>query len=216
MSNNKKVNIKFVIPVIIEEITDKCLSKYDLDWKQLILVDNSKDGFCKKYLDKGAEIRFHPENLGVAGSWNYGIRSDADFLWIISSSLIFNKGFSELIEKTKEANEYGLLTDEAWHCIGFTRKTFDKVGMFDEQFYPGYYEDNDFGYRLKLAGIHNHPDFPSLPKVKIDVTCQGTATTLKSGLVKPRFDLLQEYYKRKWGGLPGNEKFIIPFNQEVT
>ena len=59
---------------------------------------------------------------------------------------------------------------------------------------------------LKLAGIHNHPDFPSLPKVKVDVTCQGTATTLKSGLVKPRFDLLQEYYKRKWGGYPGEEK----------
>lgn len=207
------MNIKFVIPAIIEKITDKCLSSYDLDWSQLILVDNSKESFCTKYLGKGAEVRFHPENLGVAGSWNYGIRSDAEFLWIISSSIVFNKGFSELVEKTKEANEWGLLTEEAWHCIGFSRKTFDKVGMFDELFYPGYYEDNDFGYRLKLAGIHNNPDHPSLPKVKVDVTCQGTATTLKSGLVKPRFDLLQQYYTRKWGGLPGYETFLTPFNQ---
>ena len=56
-----------------------------------------------------------------------------------------------MVEVTKQANEYGLLTEEAWHCIGFTRKTFDKVGMFDEQFYPGYYEDNDYGYRLKIG-----------------------------------------------------------------
>lgn len=207
------MNTKFVIPVMIEEITDKCLASYDLDWSQLILVDNSKEGFCKKYLGKGAEIRFHPDNLGVAGSWNYGIRSDAEFLWIISSTLIFNQGFSELIRKMEFANEYGLLTDEAWHCIGFSRKTFDTVGIFDEQFYPGYYEDNDYGYRLQLAHIHNAPNYPSMPKVAVDITSQGVATTLKAGLVHPRFDLLREYYKKKWGGYPSEEKFVTPFNQ---
>jgi len=207
------MNIKFVIPVIIQEITEKCLASYDLDWEQLIIVDNSKNSFAKKYIERGAEVRMHPQNLGVSGSWNYGIGSDAEFLWIISSSLIFNQGFSELVDRIDQANEYGLLTDQAWHCIGFTRKTLDTVGMFDEQFYPGYYEDNDYGWRLQLAGIHNAPNHPSMPKIDIDVTCQGTATTLKSGLISVRFDLLQDYYRHKWGGLPGSERFTKPFNQ---
>ena len=209
------MSVKFVIPVIMEDVTDKCLASYDLDWSLLMLIDNSKDGFAKKYIDRGVDVKFHPENLGVSGSWNYGIRTEADFLWILSSSLIFNNGFSELIKKMEFADEYGLLTDQAWHCIGFTKKTFDKVGFFDEQFYPGYFEDTDYLYRLKLAGIHNSVEH-NLPKVDIDVTCQGTAMALKSGAVNVRFDVLQEYYKRKWGGYPGEEKFIIPFNQEIT
>lgn len=206
-----EMNIKFVIPFMLEEVTDKCLEKYDLPWSQLILIDNSKDSFGKKYEGRGAKIFYYPENIGIAAAWNLGVKEDFDFLWIISSSMIFNKGFSELKEATKQANEWGLLTTEAWHCIGFTKKTFDLIGLFDEQFKPAYYEDNDFMYRIKLAGIHD-VGHAALPKVSLDTTCQGQAVTLKSGAITVRFDLLEDYYKRKWGGTPGKETYLTPFN----
>jgi len=205
------MNVKFVIPIIVEEVTDKCLKTYDLDWSQLVLVDNSKESFGKKYEGRGAKIFYYPDNLGVPASWNLGIKEPSDFLWIVSSSVIFNHGFSELIEKTQFANEWGLLTEESWHCIGFTRKTLDLVGMFDEKFYPAYYEDNDYGYRLKLADIHQG-EHNNLPKVGLDVTSQGIAMTLKAGKVSVRFDLLEEYYKKKWGGSPRSETYTTPFN----
>jgi hypothetical protein len=208
----KKMNIKFILPVMIEKIADKCIASYDLDPHNLMIVDNSKRGFCKKYIEKGFDVYSHPENLGVPASWNIGMKSDADFLFIVSESLIFNKGFSELIEKLQFANEWGLLTNQAWHCIGFTRKTIEKVGLFDEQFYPAYFEDTDYCYRLKINHIHNEGN-NNMPKVEIDVTCQGTALVLKSGLVSVKFDRLIEYYKHKWGGLPDQEKFLTPFNQ---
>lgn len=207
------MNVKFVMPVVIEELTDKCLSGYDLDWKQLILVDNSLDQFAKKYIERGAVVHSNPTNIGVSASWNIGTQSDADFLFIISQSMRFNKGFSEMISKLDQANEYGLLTTEGFHCIGFTRKTFDTVGNFDEMFYPGYFEDNDFLYRLRLAGIHGD-GVHTLPKVELDAICQGNALTLKSGkIANVRFDILCNYYIRKWGGSPGHETFTKPFNQ---
>lgn len=204
--------IKIVIPVIIEKVTDKCLDRFDIDYQQLILIDNSRESFAKKYEGRGAQIYYHPENLGVPGSWNLGLKSEADFVWIVSSSLIFNAGFSELVEKMPQANEWGLLTDQAWHCIGFTRKTVDTIGYFDEQFYPGYYEDNDYGYRLQLAGIHND-GVHELPKVSLDVHNQGNALTMRSGIVNVKFYRNQEYYQNKWGGLPGKEVYTAPFGR---
>jgi hypothetical protein len=206
------MNVKFLIPVVVEELTDNCLSGYDLDWKNLILVDNSPDQFAKKYVERGAIVHSFPSNIGVSASWNIGIRSDADFLFIISQSIIFNKGFSEIIANINKADEYGLMTQEGWHCIGFTRKTFDIVGEFDETFYPGYYEDNDYAYRMKLVDIHGKNR--NLPKVQLSTACQGNAMAIKSGkIVNVRFDLLGQYFVKKWGGYPGNEKFITPFNK---
>ena len=207
------MNIKFVIPVIVEEVTDRCLETYDLDWKQLILVDNSKNSFAKKYEGRGTEIHYYPNNLGVSASWNIGVKSDAEFLWIVSSSMIFNKGFSELVEATNNlADEYGLLSDHGWHCIGFTRKTFGIVGMFDEEFYPGYFEDNSYAYRLKINNIHNIGNH-NIARVDINATCQGTALALKAGVVHPEFTQLRELYKKMWGGYPGEETYLTKFNK---
>ena len=202
--------IKFVIPVIMEDITDKCLEKYDLDWKDLILIDNSKEGFCKKYEGKGAAIYYHPENAGVSKSWNYGVKSDADYLWVLSSSLVFKHGFSELIEKMEYANDFGLLTNQAWHCLCLGRKTMDMIGLFDEKFYPGYFEDNDYLRRMKLAKIHDLGEY-QMPKVELDVECQGTALAMKAGKVEVDFATLLAYYVEKWGGNPGQEIFDLPF-----
>lgn len=85
-----------------------------------------------------------------------------------------------------------------------------EVGNFDENFYPGYGEDADFGHRLDLIGYH--------PESFYD----AGNTTIGSGLHKRsgtwswdttsqlRTGRLEDYYAFKWGGRPG--VFEHPFN----
>jgi GT2 family glycosyltransferase len=37
-------------------------------------------------------------------------------------------------------------------CFMVSRKAFEQIGVFDEQFFPGWYEDTDFELRLIKAG----------------------------------------------------------------
>ena len=37
-------------------------------------------------------------------------------------------------------------------CFMIGREALEKVGPFDENFYPAYFEDNDYHYRIRLAG----------------------------------------------------------------
>lgn len=60
---------KIVIPIYTNEhLADNCLSQIDVDWRHLIIVDNSKDSFCKKYEGRGGDdILFPGEHRGGAG-----------------------------------------------------------------------------------------------------------------------------------------------------
>lgn len=206
--------IKFIVPAMLEDVLDKCIAKYDLAWNDLVIINNHPtDKIADKYKARGANVINCPENIGVGRSWNYGLKLGADMTFLISSSMVFNNGFSELVDKLKYANEYGLLTNHGWHCIGLGKRTIKEVGLIDTNFYPGYFEDNDYSYRLKLAKIHKSGEF-CMPKVELNAECQGTALTIKSGIIKPvRFDLLEKYYIKKWGGSPEAEKYDKPFGK---
>ena len=38
-----------------------------------------------------------------------------------------------------------------WSAVVFTRRMVNKIGLFDENFYPAYYEDDDYGIRVRLS-----------------------------------------------------------------
>jgi hypothetical protein len=132
---------KFVIPATCEDLTDLCLERYDLDPDALLIVDNSPDSFCRKYESRGFRISYHPHNLGVAASWNLGVKTlkDGDILWIVSRSMFFPRGWSVLAEAAEKASEWGVNTYHGWHLVGMTKKSFDLIGKFDENYYPAYF-----------------------------------------------------------------------------
>lgn len=88
-------------------------------------------------------------------------------------------------------------------------KTTDKVGWFDEGFYPAYFEDNDYDRRIKALGFLSTKTTSSLfiaGRSKTIAENPFVAAQVSQGHA-------QRYYRQKWGGFPGKETFEYPFNK---
>ena len=95
-------------------------------------------------------------------------------------------------------------------CFMIKPDFFLKVGRFDENFVPAYFEDNDMHRRIILSGnkaictyaapyYHYGSVTGSSPKVQNHETFRSCA----------------EYYVEKWGGGPSQEKWTNPFNNPL-
>lgn len=119
-----------------------------------------------------------------------------------------NVGSPDLLFTSQKQNNYGESVDFSFFMVDKT--FFDKVGEFDENFIPCYFEDNDMHYRIKQAGYIAYRTLSSLylhygsQTLKQD---RSLATT-----VSPLFEKNRKYYEKKWGGSPSNEKYIKPFD----
>jgi GT2 family glycosyltransferase len=200
---------RLIIPIYTNEhLADNCISGIDVDWRHLIIVDNSKESFCKKYEGRGATIYYYPENIGVARAWNMGLKADCDWTFFIGIGAVFPNGFSEVLAELKNASDYALITDLAFHCNAISRKTVGAVGYFDENFYPAYYEDTDYVRRMQLAGIEI-----KATQIAGYSALQANSTESDQGLPVHYLNL-EKYYIEKWGGKPGEEKFDKPFGDK--
>lgn len=97
-------------------------------------------------------------------------------------------------------------------CFMISKETVDKVGLFDEAFWPAYFEDNDYHRRLKLVAGD-----ASGVATTTAVFYHFGSRTQNEALGKPivpgsKFEENRGYFARKWGGNPGSEIFTNPFN----
>lgn len=205
-----------VLPSIWAEWTDLCVASMDSTlWNETIVVDN---------------VAPNP-NRGVAASWNLGVDAlyerDADWLVIISAATRFGSpGGLDFLAHLEDAvgTEWAIEAGECprqrgigfgWHLIAFPRLTFDRVGRFDENFWPAYWEDCDFGHRIRCAtpAWQPGPD-PLWPKVDVDADLEGFAHGVKLAGVESMPHRLAAYYARKWGGPPSAEEYVRPFGDQ--
>lgn len=90
------------------------------------------------------------------------------------------------------------------------RNCWETVGPFDENFFPAYFEDNDYHLRITLAGLRA-VCHPAAMFYHFGSRTQFQARD-RPLVPRARFEQNQYYYFRKWGGLPGQERFAKPFN----
>lgn len=185
-----------VLPSIYQPWTNKCLK--DCKLKDVLVVDNTET------------------NIGVAASWNKGIdklRQDkADWLVILSAAIRFGEaGGLDFINYLDTLDQH--IAVEAgmglgWHLIAFSKETIEKAGRFDENFYPAYYEDLDYAWRVKQAFGGLEP--PYWAKFTIDAGIAGWGHGVELGGAD-RVDN-KDYMLRKWGDLTGADLYEHPFN----
>lgn len=162
-----------IVPVLNRyDLLEQMLESIDYPVKHLLVIDNG--GMWNNTVDnhnlKKITVLNMPSNLGVADSWNLGIKCfPHDKYWSFTSNdVTFNAGALERMSNTKE--EDVILSSEPpfWQTFSIGEDVIKKTGLFCSQFYPAYMEDTDFQRRLKHFGF-------SVQRI-LDVNHLGTMT----------------------------------------
>mmetsp|Transcript_14715 Transcript_14715/g.24348 ORF Transcript_14715/g.24348 Transcript_14715/m.24348 type:complete len:335 (-) Transcript_14715:546-1550(-) len=112
-------------------------------------------------------IRHYPFNLGCSGAWNRQILLTRNAPWwlLLNGDVAFPEGMLKrlaqyvwkVIEEDKDAAMIMFkFRGSRWMMAAFvvTKDSLRRLGMFDENFYPAWYEDHDWWRRIKMAGMH--------------------------------------------------------------
>lgn len=199
----------------------------DETWKALFVVPSIDPRCGQKTLEsiKAGPVMFVDNappngNLGVAASWNMGIdeleKMSYEWLIVCSEAVVFGAaGGRDFVEQLGDEPWYD--STFGWHLVAFRRDTIERVGRFDENFYPAYLEDTDYLTRLHLAGLPS-PRENHLPHTwisDVDASDHGTEHSLRKQLVTVDLGTLGAYYARKWGMPQPGHAWAHPFNDET-
>lgn len=211
----KKHDFNYGFPYSVNDI-------YDYAWKEnsfdnLVMIGNDVvaypyaidslidvadsgeyDWVCAREYDVRSLVRDHPEaskyfDVGK----NYSFFQFDERPWEIGMS----------VSKEIEIGKAGL--SDVHNLALFRKGTFDKIGYIDVNFYPAYYEDNDYVRRAILKDVTSCTIMNSVYFHFWSRTIhQGPMGASHSGY----FAENRGYYMRKWGGDFGRELFDFPFN----
>lgn len=193
------------------DLLNESLAKYYEDFPNtpIIVCDNGSQDIIAR---ENKMVVYRPHvNLGVAGSWNmimdYSCRVDATHVLMLNDDVYLGRNESE-VKKFIINNNFDFYNSEKnWSSFVLPVSTFLKVGDFDTNFFPAYYEDNDYCRRMVLRGV-NRINTPFLnPAIY-----RNSMTIQKSPNLNFGFENNRQYYIKKWGGEPSKETFDKPFN----
>lgn len=197
---------------------EDCLLSFGSHAIPILIVDNSPNSDVSKgrFVDEVPQllsitptVTSYPQNIGVAASWNLGLDCGADYTIICSQSCrLTHIPLSAICDKiTSLNNPYGVyFGGQGYHFIAIGRALVDLIGNFDENFWPGYGEDDDYTHRMQLAGVGYVDDG------ECGVTSIGWGIQKRSGVLGNLqwVGRIRSYYEHKWGSIPGH--FPTPFN----
>ncbi len=166
----------------------------------------SKNGWK---LPARSEIIEPDGNIGVAASWNLALGKGVKYTVLAGDDCMFEPdALEKLVDAADKTDGPGLFSPKLndgsseWACFLQNKALTDLVGLYDERFYPGYFEDDDYRHRMSLFGI-------------APVHVPGAVVNHIGGATSRQFDesvlwINAQRYEEKWGGSKGSEKVLIP------
>jgi len=133
------------------------LDSIDYPIDHLLIIDNGRampEVELSEFV-KEMTVLSMPANLGVAASWNLGIKSFPRHRawWFTSADTQYLPGALEQLAQA-ESDKITLAQDfPHWQTFAIGSKVVEKVGLFDENYYPIYFEDNDYVFRALVWQI---------------------------------------------------------------
>jgi len=180
---------------------------------QILIIDNG----CKLERPNIENLHVYNfgKNIGVAASWNFFIKNTAEYRIICNDDVDFFEDTIEILLNASDENcvayPGAVPSDNAFSCFVIPDKIVNIVGYFDEKISPNYayFEDNDYFRRMNLAGYSTRRVFESRLNHIKSSTLHGF-TIQEQNQHHFLFRKARENYIRKWGGIPGEERLIIP------
>jgi GT2 family glycosyltransferase len=200
-----------------------CVSNQTVKPGRVVVVDNSGGRLnqhrLKRFKFEQLEV-VTANNLGVAASWNLGLELNNSQVFISNDDqMLLPTGIESMLTVMDEHPLHPIFSGQNENFAFFgTHPAVAKelIGLFDEAFYPAYYEDVDYYHRMKLAGVgwktpkRQVIDTPLTESVmKDNKSSRELIACIKSGQVSNHCRYIQ-----KWGGQPGDEIFNVPFNMK--
>lgn len=218
--NNTNQLFAIGIPTINRaDLLQETLEKYCKDFPTTLIyvVDNGQQYFNVTKITTNVRFISNNPNVGVAASWNQ--LCDAIFngtpaaekcqhALILNDDIYLGKKEEEVKKFIIENNVTLATTTGTWCAFLLNNYIYNKVGLFDNNIFPAYFEDNDYAYRLQLSGYpHTSHEFLN-PEIY-----RNSQTIAKDPSLNNNFEKNRNYYIQKWGGEPYKETFLTPFNK---
>lgn len=198
--------------------------EYLKKWDNVVYLDNSYNMGVAPSWNLGCEIAFQHESI--------------EYVLIANNDIEYHPDCIDKMVKVMKNDKYALVTamdvardcstpedlktmenkhkpyevdEPEFSCFMIKRDTWNTIGKFDEKFYPAYYEDNDYHYRIKLAGKRG-------VKTSTALYFHWGSRTLKElpdvgSVINAMFLQNEAYFVEKWGGKPGEETYTTPFGK---
>lgn len=190
------------------------LAMYRLDFPntKIIVLDNGNQESLQILKLKYANVTLTQmdTNVGVGASWN--MLCDAFFktgfenVLMLNDDIYLGKSEAQILDLISKRKPFYRSTQD-WCSFLLPKKTYETVGIFDAEFYPAYYEDSDYEYRMRLLSIPKY----QVPELN-PFLYQNNKTLEKAPELRKLAEANKQRYIKKWGGEPKKELFIKPFN----
>ncbi len=223
---------------MIPAVICPCISRFDLfermcrsidhPVERIVLIENSASGYEPPNDWQFDRLRIIRPiiNIGYGGGINAAISQTPDAAWwlFVNADIAFRPGalaaIDEAMSGADEPRFVVTASANPFACGALNRQLVGLVGLFDEwTYYPAYYEDNDFAYRMKLLGLEQ----TVLPVTVMHGEADGPENASATIRSDPRYREAngrsfmenQRRYIEKWGGLPRHEVFTRPWDSDV-
>lgn len=141
------------------DLAERLLASIDYPVEHLVIVDNSGTQSWNPVKPEWVEnlwlIRV-PFGLGLVGAWNLIVKSTpyAPYWVLVNDDAWFEAGSLEKIASEVDTQALNFLDIvPQWSAVVFGEGMVEKVGLYDERFYPLYFDDNDLERRVDQAGV---------------------------------------------------------------
>jgi GT2 family glycosyltransferase len=161
------------------DLAERLLASIDYPVEHLVIIDNSGTKTwtpSKPDLVKNLWFMQVPYGLGLVGAWNLIVKTTpyAPYWLLVNDDAYFEPGALEIIADKVDPFALNFLEiNTRWSAVVFGEGMIERTGLYDERFYPLYFDDNDLERR---ANHHNVPINHIPAKVHHD-----NSSTLQSG-----------------------------------